>query len=156
MGRPKIPDSLKVIRGTDQPVRMSGESDVPVLTAVKAPKFLKGDSKKIFEQVTKQLCACRVLTALDLDQLSLYAITVGRVLEAEKELDKMGKIITVKNPDGTYSPPMLNPWLKIQKEAIAQASAIAQQFGLTPVSRMKIAQMLQPKKEEEDPFSEFE
>jgi P27 family predicted phage terminase small subunit len=51
---------------------------------------------------------------------------------------------------------MLNPWLKIQKEAIAQASAIAQQFGLTPVSRMKIAQMLQPKKEEEDPFSEFE
>ena len=154
MGRPKIPDSLKVIRGTDQPVRMSGESDVPVLEKVKAPTFLTGDAKKIFEGVAARLCACRILTEFDIEQLAMYAINMGRALEAEKKMKKEGAVIKVQTKMGSMQ--LVSPWFKVQKDSISAASAIAQQFGLTPVSRMRIAQMLQPKKEEEDPFSEFE
>lgn len=154
MGRPKIPDSLKVIRGTDQPVRMSGESDVPVLTDVKAPKFLTGDAKKIFEQTAGRLCACRVLTELDIEQLAMYAINMGRALEAETKMKKEGTVVSVQTKQGKMQ--MVSPWFKIQKECLSAASSIAQQFGLTPVSRMRVAQMLQPKQKDEDPFAEFE
>ena len=154
MARPKIPDALKVMRGTDQPVRMSGESDVPVLESVKAPTFLTGDAKKIFEGIAARLCSCRILTAFDIEQLAMYAMNMGRALEAEKMMKKEGAVIIVQTKQGSMQ--MVSPWFKVQKDCISAASTIAQQFGLTPVSRMRIAQMLQPKKEEEDPFSEFD
>lgn len=155
MGRNKIPDALKIARGTDQPCRMSGEVGVVPLTSVKAPKFLKGYAKKVYEQTAQQLCSCRILTAWDLEQLSMYAINVGRAVEAEEKLSKEGAVVTVKTKQGSISAP--SPWFKIQKESIAVATTIAQQFGLTPVSRVRIAQMLTPGKEKnEDPFVEFE
>ena len=154
MGRPKIPDSLKVIRGTDQPVRMSGSSDVPVLEKVKAPTFLTGDAKKIFEGVAARLCACRILTEFEIEQLAMYAINMGRALEAERKMKKEGAVIEVQTKMGSMQ--LVSPWFKVQKECLSAASSIAQQFGLTPVSRMRVAQMLQPKQKEEDPFAEFE
>ena len=156
MGRNKIPDALKVARGTDQPCRMAGDTvGVQPLTAVKAPKILKGYAKKVYEQTAAQLCCCRILTALDLEQLVMYAINVGRAVEAEEKMSKEGAVIDVTTKFGTMK--IVSPWMKVQKDSISIASAIAQQFGLTPVSRLKIAQMMVPeKKNNEDPFAEFD
>ena len=154
MGRNRLPDAVKVARGTDQPCRMSGDAGVSVLDSVKAPAFLSGAAKKIFEETAFQLCSCRVLTALDVEQLSMYALNVGRAIEAEKAIKKEGAVITVKTKYDQV--PAVNPWVKIQKDAISVSSAIAAQYGLTPVSRMRIAQMVAPEKKEKDPFEEFD
>jgi P27 family predicted phage terminase small subunit len=81
-------------------------------------------------------------------------MNLGRALEAEKKMKKEGAVIKVQTKQGSMQ--MVSPWFKVQKDCISAASAIAQQFGLTPVSRMRIAQMLQPKQEEKDPFAEFD
>lgn len=154
MGRNRLPDAVKVARGTDQPCRMSGDAGVSVLDSVKAPTFLTGDAKKIFEQTAQQLCNCRVLTALDVEQLSMYALNVGRAIEAEKAIRKQGAVIKIVTRYDSI--PTVNPWVKIQKDAISISSAIAAQYGLTPVSRMRIAQMVAPEKKEKDPFEEFD
>ena len=56
-GRKKIPDSLKTLRGTDQPCRMSNSVAIPPTTAVVAlPRTgLKGTAKKIFAVVATEL-----------------------------------------------------------------------------------------------------
>ena len=154
MGRNRLPDAVKVARGTDQPCRMSGDAGVSVLDSVKAPLYLKGTSKKVFEQTAAQLCNCRVLTALDIEQLSMYAINVARAIEAEEALRKEGAVIKMTTRYDIV--PIVNPWVKIQKDAISISSAIAAQYGLTPVSRMRIAQMVAPPKKEKDPFEEFD
>ena len=154
MGRSKLPDAVKVARGTDQPCRMSGDVGVSVLNSVKAPAFLAGVAKKVFEETAQQLCNCRVLTMLDVEQLAMYAINVGRAIEAEKAIRKEGAVINVQTKHDKV--PMVNPWVKVQKDAIATASAIAAQYGLTPVSRVRIAQMAAPEKKDKDPFEEFD
>lgn len=154
MGRNKTPDAMKIARGTDKPSRMTGDLGVSVLDSVSPPKFLTGDAKKIFEQTARQLCAYRVLTALDVEQLAVYAMNLGRAVEAEKKLKKEGAVVTVKTKFGDME--VVNPWMKVQKDAISASTALAQQFGLTPVSRIRIAQMVSPAKEDEDPFAEYE
>lgn len=154
MGRNKLPDAVKIARGTDQPCRMSGEVGVSVLDAVKAPAFLAGLAKKVFEQTAQQLCNCRVLTSLDVEQLAMYSINVGRAIEAEKAIRSEGAVIQIQTKYDQV--PTVNPWIKIQKDAITTASAIAGQYGLTPVSRVRIAQMAAPEQKEKDPFAEFE
>lgn len=154
MGRNRLPDAVKIARGTDQPCRMSGEIGVSVLDSVKAPAFLTGLAKKVFEETSQQLCSCRVLTMLDVEQLAMYAINVGRAIEAEKAIRKEGAIIKIATKYDNIPTP--NPWLKIQKDAISMASTIAVQYGLTPVSRIRIAQMAAPEEKNKDPFVEFE
>lgn len=154
MGRNKTPDAMKIARGTDKPSRMTGDLGVPVLDFVSPPKFLTGDAKKIFEQTARQLCACRVLTALDVEQLAMYAMNLGKAVEAEKKIKKEGAVIKVKTKFGEMQ--IVSPWMKVQKDAMSMAAALAQQFGLTPVSRIRIAQMVPPAKKDEDPFAEYE
>lgn len=154
MGRNRTSDALKIAHGTDKPSRMTGDIGIAVLDSVKAPAFLAGLAKKVFEETAQQLCNCRVLTMMDVEQLAMYAINVGRAIEAEKAIRKEGAIIKIQTRYDSV--PAANPWLKIQKDAISTASAIAVQYGLTPVSRIRIAQMATPEKKEKDPFAEFE
>ena len=159
-GRKPIPNELKKLRGTDQPVRMREELSVePITTPIaKLPKdspLKTKRSKEIFIAKANQLIALRVLTAFDIESLSLYANTLDTAYTCMEELNKRGANeftkVTDKNGMIKFVP---NPYRKLLHESIELANKIGGEFGFTPVSRQRIATQPVEKDELEDFLSE--
>ena len=146
-GRKKIPDELKSLRGTDQPCRMTGNA-VPAGTAVAAlPRSgLKGTAKKVFEVVATELIHKCLLDVVGVDLVVAYAREMG---ETEKE----GYTIEAMTKHGTAT--VVNPKRKVAEAALANAKALAAEFGLTPASRSRVAALLSDNTPKDD-FAEFE
>lgn len=166
-GRKKLPDSVKVLRGTDQPCR-SGTEVPGVMVVSSLPKSgLKGTAKKVFEVVASQLIATNVLDVLGVDlviayarEMALYHDTMreveaeGFVLYPEEKLSvkENGPAIEVATKRGV---PFINPKRKVAESALSNAKMLAAEFGLTPSSRGRIAALLSNEPPKDD-FAEFE
>ena len=153
-GRKPIPDAVKVMRGTDQPCRMSGTADgieritdVKQITSAAKLKLLPSKrAKDIFKQKANQLIALRILTDLDLEQLAVYANSLdvlfgcleGMRNPAIPKLDKHGCIVG-------YVPP---PELPLYKQMVEIVNRIGAEFGFTPVSRQRINRGASDEKDE--------
>lgn len=142
-GRKAIPNALKKVRGTDQPVRMREELSVNPLTEpiTKLPKdspLKTARAKKIFIEKANQLIALGVLTSLDLESLSLYASTLDTVYTCLAELKKGPEFERVKDKNGVikYVP---NPYRQLLHNSIEIVNKIGGDFGFTPVSRQRIS-----------------
>lgn len=153
-GRKKLPDELKSLRGTDQPCRMAG-SDVPGTTAVVTlPRSgLKGTAKKVFEVVAMELIHNRLLDVVGIDLVVAYAREIGLYHDLMRELEKKGYTIDVETKFGTMT--VINPKRKVAESALMNAKALAVEFGLTPVSRSRVAALLSDEGPKDD-FAEFE
>lgn len=146
-GRKKIPDELKFLRGTDQPCRMTGDT-VPAGTAVAAlPRSgLKGTAKKVFEVVATELIhKCLLVVA--------YAREMGLYHDMMRVTEKEGYTIEVMTKHGTAT--VVHPKRKVAEAALANAKALAAEFGLTPASRSRVAALLSDNTPKND-FAEFE
>lgn len=153
-GRKKISDELKSLRGTDQPCRMTGDA-VPAGTAVAAlPRSgLKGTAKKVFEVVATELIhKCR-LDVVGVDLVVAYAREIGLYHDMMREIGKEGYTIEVMTKHGTAT--IVNPKRKVAEAALANAKALAAEFGLTPSSRSRVAALFSDNTPKDD-FAEFE
>ena len=152
-GRKKIPDSIKELRGTNQPCRMSGETNInPVedfmeISDAKGLSVLKTKrAKDIFKEKANQLIQLKVLTNMDLEQLAIYAHNVDMMFTCMTELKKYKfKEVKDKNQNTVT---IENPYLKLYKDLIPLINKMASEFGFSPVSRMKFNH----KPEEKDPL----
>ena len=73
-GRKKLPDSIKALRGTDQPCRTSNAPAVQTSTVIKLPKVgLKGTAKKVFAVVATELMHNNLLDVYGVDMVVAYA-----------------------------------------------------------------------------------
>lgn len=153
-GRKKIPDELKSLRGTDQPCRMTG-GVVPTGTAVAAlPRSgLKGTAKKVFEVVATELIHKCLLDIVGVDLVVAYAREMGLYHDMMRETEKEGYTIEVMTKHGTAT--VVNPKRKVAESALANAKALAAEFGLTPASRSRVAALLSDHTAKDD-FAEFE
>ena len=152
-GRKKIPDELKSLRGTDQPCRMTGGT-VPAGTAIAAlPRSgLKGTARKVFEVVATELIHKSVRCRWR-DLVVAYAREMGLYHDMMRETDKEGYTIEVMTKHGTAT--VVNPKRKVAESALANAKALAAEFGLTPASRSRVAALLSDDTPKDD-FAEFE
>lgn len=154
-GRKPIPDAVKVMRGTDQPCRMSGDDGVEKIesinqiTSCSRMKLLPTKrAKEIFKTKANQLIALRVLTELDLEHLAVYANSLdvlftcldGMRRPAEEKYDKNGNLI------GYIAPPELG----LYKQMVEHVNKIGAEFGFTPLSRQRINQAPAKEKDEFD------
>lgn len=142
-GRPAMPDELKRLRGTDQPCRMSGDSDLEglnYLDKVASPAWLTTEGKRIFRAKSRQLSALRMLTDMDIDQLAIYASSYAMVMEAIEALQKEGAVIVSETENGVRRE--ANPYNKIYHDNIKVVNQIGSQFGFTPVSHVTIISKL--------------
>lgn len=153
-GRKKIPDELKSLRGTDQPCRMTGGA-VSAGTAVAAlPRSgLKGTAKKVFEVVATELIYKCLLDVVGVDLVVAYAREMGLYHDMMRETEKEGYTIEVMTKHGTAT--VVNPKRKVAESALANAKALAAEFGLTPSSRSRVAALLSDNTPKDD-FAEFE
>lgn len=152
-GRKKLPDSVKALRGTDQPCRTSGELDIARTVSALPKCGLKGTAKKVFALVASELIAKQLLDVVGVDLVIAYAHEMALYHDLMKELDVEGFTVEVETKMGTTT--MINPKRKVAESALSNAKSLAAEFGLTPASRSRVAALLAATTPKDD-FAEFE
>ncbi|RHJ76232.1 P27 family phage terminase small subunit [Parabacteroides sp. AM08-6] len=154
-GRKATPDAIKILRGTDQPCRMSGcvdnadkITDVKRILSTSRLKLLPTKrAKEIFKTKANQLIALGVLTELDIEHLAVYANSLDVLFTCMEGMRKPAEPKYDKNLQLTGY--ITRPETKMYKQMVDDVNRIGAEFGFTPVSRQRINQT-QP--ENEDPF----
>lgn len=158
MGRYKLPAEVKEKRGTSRKCReeQSGGWDAIVtLESVKVPKDIKGEAAKIYKERVQMLFAMGILQHIDVDALRLYSNAVASAIKLQAAIDKEGYTVIERDEDGNLCKVSVNPLVKVLKDAVNTANTIGSQFGWSPLARMRLQAMANPKKET-DNFSEFD
>lgn len=116
MPRPKKPNHLKVVRGTDQPCRMKADEVEfdPVAEVPEPPEWLTAHAQNYWRRVAKVLTANKVLTEGDLEAMAVMCVLFGKIRQmSEAGVDMSASLINALR-------------------------AYQGEFGLTPASRAKI------------------
>lgn len=151
-GKQKQSNEIKVLRGTDQPCRMTMQSDMTKLESL--PKVrLKGTAKKIFEYTATELLHKKLLEVVGVDLLVAYAREMAIYHDLMLEVEKEGFTIEVETKNGTMT--QINPKRKIAESALANAKSLATEFGFTPASRNRVSGLIDHGAPKDD-FAEFE
>lgn len=143
-GRKPIPDELKILRGTDQPCRMSGKTnvvdkitDIKQITSCSKLKMLPTKrAKDIFKQKANQLIALNVLTELDLEQLAVYANSLDLVFDCLEGMRKPA--IPKYDKEGNLTGYVAPPELALYRQMVEIVNKIGSDFGFSPISRQRI------------------
>lgn len=155
-GRKKLPDSVKTLRGTDQPCRMDNlPAPVSISGApLELPKSgLKGTAKKIYSVVGTELLCNNLLDIASLDLMIAYCREMGLYTDMMRDLEKEGMTLLVETKTGTIT--QINPKRKIAETALSAAKSLAAEFGLSPSSRARVAALLNAAAPKDD-FADFE
>lgn len=153
-GRKKTPDAVKLLRGTDQPCRMTPAGTGLEKVMVLPRSGLKGTAKKVFELVAAELICKGILEMVGLDLVVAYAREMALYHDLMREMEKDDsltvEVFTKSGPVMT-----INPKRKLAESALSNAKSLATEFGLTPASRSRVAAMLSGDAPKDD-FAEFE
>ncbi|WP_036264431.1 phage terminase small subunit P27 family [Methylocapsa aurea] len=97
----------------------------------KCPAWLSSHAKSEWKRVAPILVERNVLTEADLPTLESYCCSVGTIRECQTQISRDG--ITVVTPHGIKR----HPAVGIQNAAQTTARLLANELGLTPVSRSR-------------------
>ncbi len=151
-GRPPKPTALKQLQGTARPDRLNPDEPAPVvLQDAQPPAWLKGRARKAWRELAPVLTEMGVLTVADRAALALLCDTYGDYLALRETVEREGRTYTLTTKTGDIMP-MPRPEVSIAADAWKRASAMLQQFRLTPASRSKVSATEQV---ETDPFEQF-
>lgn len=145
-GRKSLPDNLKKIRGTDQPVRMN--PDAPafglVIKVPAPPKWFSKLAKQIWKDTTNELKAKGILESIGIPILVSYCRSMANYLEAEQELAEIGS--RIHEEVGKFGVSLkVHPLQKISDSELKKALSIAQEYGITPAAKARIKVSQAPK-----------
>jgi P27 family predicted phage terminase small subunit len=153
-GRKPKPDALKVLTGTDQPVRMNGNAPAfgKITKLPSYPSYLNKGGKKIYKDIAASLAIAGILNSINIQMLIMYCHHLGVHYEAEKNLgDVEFRIHEMSSKNGdTYT--QAKAMHKISQDALKSAKMLATEFGITPSAQARLR--ITPK-EEQDPFQQF-
>lgn len=151
-GRPPKPTALKLLEGTARRDRINAsEPQPPLLLEARPPAWLKGRGRRAWKELAPVLTEMRVLTVGDRAALMLLCDVYAEFMDARDAVRKHGQVYTMAVKGGGYML-MPRPEVSIAADAWRRASAMMQQFGLTPASRSKVSAK---DAIESDPFEEF-
>jgi len=131
-GRKPKPTKLKVLQGTFRPDRHTGAEADPSIVLPPAPDTLDDVAREKWDELSRELYACGLLTTLDVDALESYCILYSRWAKAEADIAKNGLIY--KTPSGAYQQ---TPFVGISNRALDLMNKIRADFGMTPVARTR-------------------
>jgi P27 family predicted phage terminase small subunit len=155
-GRKPKPTALKLLEGTArkdrilpnemQPARME---ELPL-----APAHLSERGREEWHHLTAELHQLGMLHRVDLSLIAAYCNELSIYFEAEELLRAKGRIMTIKNPDGSIKYIQQAPHVAIARNALKTAMQLGSQFGVTPSARTRISQG-QIKNETDDAWDTF-
>lgn len=107
-------------------------------TKVKPPRWLSKEAKKEFRRLAKMLIELDLIDNLDVDLLAVLANTIVAYQEVSATLAQDGRIIEYTNKAGATNI-VSHPAVAQQKQLADQIRMLANEFGLTPSARAKLA-----------------
>lgn len=159
-GRPRKPDAVKRVQGTLQKCRAQEPApEVAALTPldkVTPPAWLTPEAKNIFKVKAKQLISLRVLTAVDIDMLALYASSYAQAANAVSMITRDGGVTRLFNDEGLPIGVIVNPYVKIYNDALKAVNQIGGQFGFTPATRKAMVEAMPKEQGPKDDFDSFD
>jgi len=134
-GRKKIPSKIAQIRGgseyTHRP--MNSKEPKPPERLPRCPKHLDKAAKKEWKRAGKVLQDIGLITDLDVAVFAGYCDAYAQWAEATKKIHTSAMVY--KKADGT---PVLNPYLRVAREAFDRMMKAAVLLGLSPSSRASL------------------
>jgi P27 family predicted phage terminase small subunit len=153
MGRKAMPIDLMLIKGnkhlTKKEIQERKEAEErikPKADKVKPPTWLSKEAKKVFKQLAKELQEVGLITNVDVHALALYCDAYVNYIECTRIIEEEGLMVEYTNKAAETNK-VPHPLLTKKKHLHEQMKALANEFGLTPAARAKIAIPKQEKKE---------
>jgi P27 family predicted phage terminase small subunit len=139
-GRKSTADSIKRMRGTDQPCRLKEVNMpvIPIVTKLPPPKNLGKTGTRIYKTVGKMLMNLNILNELNFPQFYQYC------KETELYYDIMAEMPNTEDLIHSVFDKQLNlttktkALRKIAESALNNSKILASEFGLTPSAQAKI------------------
>lgn len=127
------PTALKVLEGN--PGKRALNVNEPRVDTRKptCPKWMKGEARKEWERLAKELHAAGLLTYVDRAAMVAYCQAWGRYVDAEKVVGEKGMVLKTSNGNLIQ-----NPYLNIANRAARDVLTLAREFGMTPSARSRI------------------
>jgi len=141
-GKPK-PTALKLLTGNPGKRPLNESEPKPAVVIPRAPASLPERVRREWYTLAHQLADAGLLTELDKMALAGLVTSYVRWMEAQEGLAKTGLLIK-----GRDNVPVLNPLLRISRDAQVEYTRLLGEFGLTPSSRSRLH--VEPKEEEDE------
>lgn len=134
-----ISTKIKDAKGTLNKGKKSFIEDEPAPQIVEfspaPPDNLNEDGKVIWDNLVPKLVSLQIFTNIDHKLFANYCNEQGLYEKAHKELEENGYVAIF----GKNDYPMPSPWVAIKNKALANATKLSTEFGLTPASRTRIS-----------------
>lgn len=131
-GRKRIPSKIIELRGgtahTHRPPR--DDEPKPPEEMPPCPEHLDEDARREWERAGKILESIGLMTGLDMAVLAGYCQSWSEYVKATVEVQKRGTVL--RRRDGS---PMLNPYLRVAREAYERWMKAGALLGFNPTSR---------------------
>jgi P27 family predicted phage terminase small subunit len=142
-GRKPVPTHLKLLRGNPAKRELGSEPQPERLEQPsQAPAFLLPEAKAEWKRLAPELVELGLLTSLDLQTFAIYCQAFGRAEQAERIFAETGGALTIRGARGGE---IVNPLLRIARDAGNEAMRIGAEFGLSPLSRLRLTGIAPPK-----------
>ncbi|MDR4183342.1 phage terminase small subunit P27 family [Bacillus subtilis] len=110
---------------------------------IKPPTWLDKVGKKEFKRVAALLTEVEIITEADISMLAAYCNAYSQYVSISKIIEEDGIMVHTEGKDKDGNPIKLvgeeHPLLKRQKNYFDQMKSAANDFGLTPSARAKLA-----------------
>ena len=149
MARYKLPDEVKMLRGTAQPCRMSGKVQAlcpatpEFLETYNNPLLTTDFAKQFFINKCNYLLKLGMLDITYLDDLATLAVYVDE-RNAAIESIKQEQFTPMRNEKGNIIGYIPNPNIKYARDLTMMINEINAKFGFTPVDRLKLNSVAAP------------
>lgn len=132
-GRRPKPTAVKRAAGNPGKRPLNDREPQPRAELPRCPAWLKGEARREWRRMAKELHEIGVLTTIDRAALAGYCVAYGRWMEAEKIVAEKGAVL--KTTAGNL---IQNPYLAVANKAWEHMMKAAVEFGLTPSSRSRV------------------
>ena len=146
-GPPPTPTQVLRLRGSLRGKYRKPEPE-PTSSVPTCPTWLSAYAKTEWKRITRELKKIGILTQVDRAVLAGYCQSWSDYMEATKLLRNEGGVLTTAQ--GT---PVRNPLANIQGDARTSMLRFAQELGLSPAARARLA--TEKPKSADDPLSEL-
>lgn len=157
-GRKPTPNHLKLLNGNPGKRPINLDTFSPVAQIPRCPAVIKGESRKEWRRITRELHQYSMIAEVDRGLLAMLCTAWGRFVEAELMIVKAehamraSLIAQGKPPDGASglfvkTPngfPVQSPWVAVSNKAIETYKSLCAEFGLSPSARTRVAPQTTP------------
>lgn len=139
-GRKKLPESIKMKRGTNKPSRMIAKQDnLNSYTSLPSvPGIFNDHGKNVYNYVGTFLINHRILNESNILMFTSFCREYGIYWEAEEKLSTLESRYDIIEDKNGNKKTTVNALHQISKESLKMAMKVAVEFGLTPASVNKI------------------